>query len=250
MTNEFPADPARFEEEPPRRQPVFNFPGGISFSIFLLVGLFVLERYLLPADLAEAFILSLAFNPARYVYPLAGQNLEWLWTPVTYSLLHGGWEHLLFNCLWLAAFGTPVLRRIGTAAYVLFWIVSAAAAAGLHTALNWGDNTLLIGASGVVSGLMGAACRFAFPQSGQAYNPQLGHLYPRLPVLSVFRNRTVTVFIAFWLLGNVLIGIGVPLLGGGDVRIAWDAHIGGFALGFFFFGLFDRNNQSMSRKSV
>lgn len=74
---------------------------------------------------------------------------------MTYSFLHGGIEHILFNGLWLMAFGAPVLRRIGTVRFVLLWCISAAVSAFGHAALNWGDVTVLIGASGVVSALMG-----------------------------------------------------------------------------------------------
>ena len=170
---------------------------------------------------------------------MAEQNLEWLWTPVTYSLLHGGWEHLVFNSLWLAAFGTPVVRRIGTGRYVMFWISSSIAAAALHAVLNWGDPTLLVGASGVISALMGAACRFAFPASGGAYNARFGHLYPRQPYAVIFRNRTVAIFVLIWLFGNLVVGLGIPLFGDIGGVIAWDAHLGGFAFGFLCFGLFD-----------
>lgn len=239
MTHEPPVISESSEEDAPRRQPVFNFPAPITVSIVLLIGLFLLQDYLLPADLSEAFVVSLAFSPLRYVYPLTEQNFEWLWTPVTYSLLHGGWEHLLFNALWLAAFGTPVARRIGTTRFVLFWIASAVAAAILHAVINWGQATLLVGASGVISALMGAACRFAFPASGGAYNPQFGHLYPRQPFSVAYRNRTVRMFILLWLAGNLIVGLGIPLFGDIGGAVAWDAHLGGFAFGFLCFGLFD-----------
>ena len=157
---------------------------------------------------------------------------------MTYSLLHGSIEHVGFNSLWLAAFGAPVVRRIGTVRYLLFWIFSAAASAFFHAGLNWGDETLLVGASGVVSALMGAACRFAFP-SGRGYNRLSGHLYPRQPILAAFRNRTVVIFMVMWLLGNVLIALGLPLVGAESGEIAWDAHIGGFLFGFLLFALFD-----------
>lgn len=239
MTSEPPVFSATSGEKPPRREPIFNFPPAITVSILILVALFLLQDYLLPESASEAFVISLAFSPVRYVYPLAEQNLEWLWTPLTYSLLHGGWEHLLFNGLWLAAFGTPVVRRIGTGRYVVFWILSAVAAAALHAALNWGDPTLLVGASGVISALMGGACRFAFPASGGTYNPRFGHLYPRQPLTVVFKNRTVAIFVLLWLFGNLVVGLGVPLFGDMEGNIAWDAHLGGFAFGFLCFGLFD-----------
>ena len=223
--------------EPEARQPILNLPRSLTLTMLLLGGLFAVEAFLLGPQGRSMLLFYLAFTPLRYVYPLADQGLEWLWTPVSYSLLHGGVEHLLFNALWLLAFGTPVVRRIGTSRYVLFWALSAAAAAFFHAALHWGEQTILIGASGVVSALMGAACRFAFPAKG-VFNRLYGHLYPRQTVLASFRNRTVAVFIALWLAGNLLIALGLPLVGGAG-EIAWDAHIGGFLFGFLLFGLFD-----------
>jgi membrane associated rhomboid family serine protease len=233
-----PAVNARAEPADEERQPVFNLPGVLMLSLLLIVGIYVIDTYLLDEGLQSEVLIEFAFTPLRYVYPLSAQGLEWLWTPVTYSLLHGSIEHVGFNALWLAAFGAPVARRIGTVRYVLFWILSAAAAAFFHAALNWGEQTVLIGASGVVSALMGAACRFAFPERG-GYDRTFGHLYPRQTILGAFRNRTVVIFTVMWLAGNVLIAVGIPLVGGGAGEIAWDAHIGGFLFGFLLFALFD-----------
>ncbi len=74
---------------------------------------------------------------------MSQQGLEWLWTPVTYSLLHGGIEHIVFNGLWLMVFAAPVARRIGAARYVIFWVLSAAASAFLHAAICWGRSKLV-----------------------------------------------------------------------------------------------------------
>ena len=85
---------------------------------------------------------------------------------------------------------------------------------------------------------MGAACRFAFPPK-RGYDRVSGHLYPRQPILAALRNRTVVIFIGMWLFGNVLIALGLPLIGAGAGEIAWEAHIGGFLFGFLLFALFD-----------
>lgn len=225
------------DEPKPPRSPVFNLPPALLASLLLLIAIYFVQS-LLPERAVDWLFFNFGFIPARYVVPFSEQGLQWLWTPVTYSLLHGSVEHIVFNGLWLMAFGAPVVRRIGTSRYVVFWILSAAASAFLHAALNWGDMTLLIGASGVVSGLMGAACRFAFP--GRGGQSREAHLNERLSILQSFRSRTVIVFGLFWLLGNALIAVGIPLIGDGSQEIAWDAHIGGFAFGFLLFSLFDR----------
>lgn len=226
------------DERDNSRQPAFNVPSILLWTLGLLVLIYVVQEYVLDDDSRAAFIVTFAFTPVRYAFPLSDQGFEWLWTPVTYSFLHGGVEHIAFNGLWLAAFGTPVVRRIGAFRYIVFWILSAGAAAFFHAALHWEDETLLIGASGVVSALMGAACRFAFPDGG-GYDRTHGHLYPRQSILGAFSNRTVVIFTAMWFFGNILVAVGLPLIGSDVGEIAWDAHIGGFLFGFLLFGFFD-----------
>jgi Uncharacterized membrane protein (homolog of Drosophila rhomboid) len=235
MTND-PRDESDTEGRGGSGEPVFNMPTGILASLVLMVGIYILQAYLLSPVAEQSFVITFAFSPIRYLYPLSEQGWEWLWTPVTYSLLHGSVEHIAFNSLWLAAFGTPVFRRIGATRFVLLWILSAAAGAGLHAVINWGQPTLLIGASAVVSALMGSACRFAF---GPGSRLRFGHLRPRLGVIEALGDPTVRVFAGVWFLGNVLIAVGLPLLGDVSGSIAWDAHIGGFLFGFLLFGLFD-----------
>ena len=227
------------DNAPPPRVPVFNLPAGILAALALLGVIYAAQSLILSAAAAEWLAVTFGFLPLRYVYPLAEQGLEWLWTPVTYSLLHGSLEHLAFNGLWLAAFGTPVVRRIGNLRFVIFWITSAAAGAAVHAGVNWGQPTILIGASGVVSALMGSACRFAFGSSGRSIAHYTGFQPARLSIGEALSLRTVRVFIIVWFFGNIAIALGLPLFGDLAGTIAWDAHIGGFLFGFLLFGLFD-----------
>ncbi|BCH59601.1 rhomboid family intramembrane serine protease [Agrobacterium vitis] len=223
------------------REPVFNMPGGILLALMLLVMIYALTGWILSDEISNWIMVEFGFSPVRYVYDFSNQDLAWLWTPFTYSLLHGSIEHLGFNGLWLAAFGTPVWRRIGAVRFWLFWLATSAAGAVAHVCLNWGDASLLIGASGVISGLMGAACRFAFGpgRSGLRLREQ-DAFPPRLSVLASLSERTVLVFIVMFLAGNLIIAFGIPLVGDPGAAIAWDAHLGGFTLGFLGFALFDR----------
>ncbi len=226
------------ELPPAASPPIFNMPQALSMTLALLFAIYGIWAYVLNDEWQSIIFVHFGFTPLRYVYPLMDQDLAWLWTPVTYSLLHGSLQHIGFNVLWLAAFGAPVIRRIGTLRYILFWILSAATAAFFHAALHWGQETILVGASGVVSALMGAACRFAF-NGRRGYDRIGGHLNPRQSILGAFRNRTVVIFTLMWLLGNVLIALGLPLVGADVGEVAWDAHIGGFLFGFLLFGAFD-----------
>lgn len=236
-------EPARSANRPDN-PPIFNLPGGVLLALAMLAGIYALQALVLN-DASNAWLtFEFAFSPLRYVYPLSDQTLAWLWTPVTYSLLHGSFEHLAFNGLWLAAFGTPVYRRIGPIRFLVFWLISSVAGAGLHAAVNWGEPSLMVGASGVISALMGAACRFAFGGRQRGYLEAFGIEPLLLSVPAALADRTVRVFIIVWFLGNVAVAFGLPLFGDYAGMIAWDAHIGGFLFGFLCFQFFDPHSRS------
>jgi membrane associated rhomboid family serine protease len=222
----------------PPRTPVFNLPGVVLATIALLAAIYAVQALILSDSGIDMLFFDFGFIPLRYLTPLSEQGPQLFWTPLTYSLLHGNVEHILFNGLWLMAFGAPVARRIGWVRSLIFWVLASTASAALHAVLNWGDATVLIGASGVVSALMGAACRFAFPSERRVTLPT--HMNPRMSIIGTFRSRTVVMFMLFWFVGNILIAVGIPLIGDPGQPIAWDAHIGGFLFGFLLFALFDR----------
>ncbi|AJY47455.1 rhomboid family intramembrane serine protease [Martelella endophytica] len=221
---------------PPRNPPV-NLPGAVLSALGILFAIFLVQEYFLSYATNLIVWRDFGFMPARYVHPLGEQDLAWLWSPVTYSLLHGGWAHIIFNSLWLAIFGAPVARRIGAVRFLALWVTSAAASAFFFAAVDWGAVAVLIGASGVVSAYMGAACRFAF--AGRGGLSPYAHLNRRLTIPEVFADRTARAFVIIWLLGNLLVAVGVSLAGVSAGEIAWQAHIGGFLFGFLAFPLFD-----------
>jgi membrane associated rhomboid family serine protease len=160
------------------------------------------------------------------------------WTTVTYAFLHASWEHVIVNSLWMLAFGSPVIRRFGTGRFMAFFIVTAAVSALFHAAFNLTDVAVLVGASGAVSALTAAALRFAVGPGGFGAGPETWSL-PARPLMAALADRRVLMFIAVWFGINLLAGLGVPLGGGGDVKIAWEAHVGGFIAGLLLFSLFD-----------
>ncbi|HTO32680.1 MAG TPA: rhomboid family intramembrane serine protease [Pararhizobium sp.] len=232
-----PPESVEPEKLEPPREPAFNLPFGLVCILGLLVAIHVMRTYVLSASIDNELVFNFAFLPARYDHALSDQNLAWLWSPVTYSFLHGSWDHLIFNGFWMIAFGAPVIRRIGMVRLAVFWCLSAIAAVALHTAFHWGEMIIVVGASGVVAGLMGAAARFVFSPSGRI-SRQFAHLNRRLPITQALSNRSVVIFTGIWFLTNLLIGLGLFAFGG-QGGIAWEAHIGGFLFGFLLFGLFD-----------
>jgi len=143
----------------------------------------------------------------------------------TSLLLHGNWAHALMNAAFALAFGVPVSRLMGASwnhgvAYFLFYIICGASANIIYCLLHPGSFTPLIGASGAVSGLMGAAARLIYTRG------VLG------PVLS----RTVFFFGAALVAINLIFGWAGAAPGSGGMPIAWEAHLAGFFVGLLLIG--------------
>lgn len=229
------------EAEEPAREPVFNITGITVAIIGLNVGIHLVRTYLLTREQDIEVLVRFAFIPARY----GGGDLGGLYGLVsafTYSLLHGDFAHLGVNMIWLAAFGSPLAARIGAVRFVLFWIVTAMAAAALHYALYADDLAPLVGASGAVSGMMGAAARFGF-RTGRARGARAFD-GPVLPLRAVVASRLTVSFLAIWFVANLIVGLGV-LSSPGDAPIAWQAHIGGFIAGFVLIRFLDPPRRSV-----
>lgn len=217
-----------------RREPVFNIPLVVVLIILACTAIHLMRLYVLTEAQDIDLLIRAAFIPLRYAneYFL---DLYAATSPLTYSLLHGDAAHLLINMVWLAAFGSPLANRMGALRFLLFWAVTAAGAAGLHFAVHPFDATPLVGASGSISGMTGAAARFGFriDRSG----PRPAFAGPPLPIAVALSSRLVVVFLSVWMAVNLISGFGY-LSPDGLSRIAWEAHVGGFAIGFFAIGLF------------
>ena len=223
-----------YDPRPPR-EPIFNIPSILMCFVGLMAVIHLVRVYALNPAQEQTLLFHTAFLSLRYIHPLSEQDwIGYFAGPVTYSLLHGSWMHLIFNALWLVAFATPLALRIGAGRFVLLWILSAVASAFFQAFATGFEDTYLIGASGVVSATVGAACRFSVPLLGTRRVRSAAHA-PRFGVIEALTNRSVVVFITIWALSNVLLA-GVLA---GDVNVAWQAHLGGFLFGYFTFALFD-----------
>ncbi len=211
------------------RERAFNIPPVVLATIAVCVGVHLLRSEILNANADFALLLRTAFIPFLYSGDVEF-DLFSVTAPVTYSLLHGDFIHLGINMVWLAAFGSPLANRIGWGRFILFWIATSVASAALFYAFNPLMETPLVGASGAISGMMGAAARFGFQIDRSRVPP--GFSGPALSVAQALQSTNVLVFLAAWLAINLLTG----LLGGGpgvEGQIAWEAHLGGFLVGFF-----------------
>lgn len=221
-------------QAPSGREPVFNIAAVVLFLIAVCVAVHAVRTYLLSPQQDVMLLIHSAFIPARYTSQIPFDVFA-LSTPVTYSLLHGGGAHLAINMIWLAAFGSPLAVRIGPGRMLVFWIATSVAAAAVHFALFSQSAVPLVGASGAISGMMGAAARFGFKTDRSARKRAFSG--PILTIREVLSSRTVLSFLAIWMVINLISGLGV-LTPEGTGSIAWEAHIGGFVVGFFGIALF------------
>ncbi|MPZ10273.1 MAG: rhomboid family intramembrane serine protease [Kiloniellaceae bacterium] len=136
-------------------------------------------------------------------------------TLLSYQFLHGGFMHLAGNMLYLWVFGDNVEDAMGHARFLLFYLVCGAAAALAQVAADPGNVTPLIGASGAVSGVLGAYL--------------ILHPKSRVLVPIVF----IPVYLPAWLLLIFWFGFQFFAAFGGPAadNVGWWAHIGGFIAG-------------------
>jgi membrane associated rhomboid family serine protease len=219
------------------RQPVFRVPAAVLLLIAVLVAAHV-ARSLVPPEQSLAWVNQFAFIPARYSSPpqhglpssLLLQGLPF----VSYMALHNDYTHLAINCLWLFAFGPIVARRFGAGLFLLFFVICGVVGAATHLAFNWGSLDPVIGASGAISGLMGAGIRL-LPTERPSWTEAAADA-PLLPLWS----RQIVLFSLVWAAINLVAGLTGLGLRGEVGQIAWQAHMGGYVAGLLLSGLFDR----------
>ncbi|ADG09573.1 rhomboid family intramembrane serine protease [Caulobacter segnis] len=200
-----------------RPEPIFNAPWP---ALLAAASILAPNAILMNAD--EPTILSLALVPRDF---WAGH-----WTGVvTMMFVHGGWLHALMNAAFAVAFGAPVARLLGTSArggavFALFYMACGIGSGVGYAILHPDAMGPVVGASGAVSGLMGAAARTMDGRGG--LGPMFG---PQ--VLSLGLG---------WLVVNLVMAVAGGLLTGGAGGVAWEAHLIGFAVGVLVIGPFVR----------
>lgn len=232
----------------PGREPVFLLPVSVTALAGVMVAIHLASTFVLNQQGYNDFILWFAFLPLRIV--VAGSDpsaaVPLIWTPFSHALMHGGWDHLLVNVAWLAIFATPVARRYGAGPMLAIFFVSAAAGAAFFAATTLYSGAYLIGASGGVAGLTGAAVRFIFQPVIVAHHPETGERMIMGRHLAGFgdlmRDARARTFIIIWVVLNAAVPV-LPLLTGTAIGVAWQAHLGGFFAGIMLVGLFERKGR-------
>ncbi len=227
----------------------FGYPGrnallgDVPAPVVRLAGLMAIiyiGMWLAPSSIDYALSERLGFEPAR-LHALGagmgpGASAAIIATLFTHAFLHASFAHLGFNLLWLTIFGAPVARRLRSGIRFYLFFLCCAAAGGLFFYLfHLNDSTLLVGASGGITGLLGGLIRFAFHRPFSRRESVKGIL--------PLTDRSVLVWAIAIILMNASVVLFGPLVGGGNDNIAWEAHVGGFLFGLIAFPLFDPDDS-------
>ncbi len=153
---------------------------------------------------------------------------------VTSMFMHGSWMHLLGNMWFLWIFGNNIEDSMGHARFAAFYLLCGVAAALTQVAISPASGIPMVGASGAISGVMGAYLI----------------LYPRVRVWTMVPIGFFLTSIAlpawtmllYWMALQFLSGV-VGLFGAERGGVAFWAHIGGFVAGLVLIKLFARSND-------
>lgn len=194
---------------------------------FVTVGIIVLNILVYIWELSvpaggQAVVLSYGAIPHNLLTFQKSQPVHPVTTLFASMFLHGGLFHLGGNMLYLWIFGDNIEDELGHVRFLFFYLMAGVAAAYAHALSDPGSSTPMIGASGAISGVLGAYL-LLFPRARVYTLLFFGFFWQivRIPALIV---------IGFWAIIQVINGIitkGLLSQGG----VAWFAHVGGFLFG-------------------
>ncbi|NJC27153.1 rhomboid family intramembrane serine protease [Neolewinella antarctica] len=186
-------------------RPIFSW-------LFIAINVAVFAyQFSLGPEVGQAFVLDFGCIPAEIE---AGQDY---YTLLTSMFLHGGWMHLIGNMVYMYIFSDNIEASIGSAPFVIFYLLGGLAAGLCHIYFNAGSPIPAVGASGALSAVMGAYI-VMFPRSNIK-----GFLF-------FFRiSVPAFLFLGFWFYQQS--SAGYASMGDTSGGIAWWAHIGGFVFG-------------------
>ncbi|WP_072377817.1 rhomboid family intramembrane serine protease [Hyphomicrobium sp. NDB2Meth4] len=225
-----------------RHEPMFNIHGAVLGLLGAMIAVHVV-RLALPENWDAWLTWALAFVPARYAgyaAELPGGDVTAVTSFLTHTLVHGDWVHLGLNAAWLVAFGGAVANRVGAVRFLALFAFCSVIGAVTFLIFNPGLLSPMVGASGGISGLMGATMRFLFPAidgRGLAALREDPGSVRAMPLLVTLSDKRVVAVTAVFLAANILAVLGIGSVGLSG--IAWEAHIGGYFAGLLFFGFFD-----------
>ncbi len=225
------------DSAPRRRTPIATYLLiGINVVVFLL-------EVILPPHILQAIVYYFGVVPVRYTYPSVAKHfvpgLKYL-DFITCMFLHGGWMHLFGNMWTLWIFGDNVEDRMGSIRFLFFYLTCGIIASLFHIYMHPRSFVPIIGASGAISGVLGAYY-VLFP---------LSRIIVMVPILffPFFFEMLAVFYLAWWFIIQLLSGtfsiVHQQIAGG----VAWWAHVGGFLAGIFLHRFFCIGSDNRSYK--
>lgn len=206
------------DDTPRQRIPV------ITISIIILSTLIFISQIFFITDI-NSFFQRFGLIPAQFL----SIGL------ISSIFLHGGIFHLIGNMFFLWIFGDNVEDRFSRFGFLIFYLCCGLSASILHSILNWNLSIPAIGASGAISGIMGAYFVF-YPTA-------------RVKLFFIYKILRVPAFLylGVWFLFQLLFGF--IFKSAGVSNIAWFAHIGGFVFGGLIAYLKKRTKNTQTSQS-
>ncbi|MEO8564495.1 MAG: rhomboid family intramembrane serine protease [bacterium] len=199
---------------------------------------------LVPGELTHRALVGLAVPLGDGLACVVDNDPINKFTPLTSMFLHGGWGHLLGNMLFFWVFGNNIEDSMGPGRFLVFYLICGLVAAGAHVLVGPASPVPTVGASGAISGIMGAYLV----------------LYPRVRVNMLF------IFVIFfkvfaipawlvllwWFFVQVLSGLPQlsPMRPDVSSGVAVWAHIGGFLAGVLLIKLFEDPRLVAKRDAI
>ena len=202
------------DENPTRNKPV------VTFALIIINCLVYLYSMTKSAQGFQIFTFQYGLIPYEIVHlsELTPQiSSPILLTPFTSMFMHGGFMHLAGNMLYLWIFGNNIEDHLGHVRFLLFYLLTGIIAAVTHTVIFSGSLVPMVGASGAISGVLGAYA-ITYPKA---------RVVVMIWLLIIIKFVRIPAFIVLGLWFLFQINGGFGSFTGEDQGIAWFAHIGG-----------------------
>lgn len=172
--------------------------------------------------LYEMSLDAYTLNEFVFAYGMVPDRFAWS-AVLTSMFLHGGWMHLIGNMWFLWIYGDNVEDILGKARYLVFYLLSGAAAVLVQVAIQPDSRIPIIGASGAIAGVMGAYM-VKFPHA---------RILTLIPIFFIVTFQEIPAFLIliYWFVIQFFSGVGSIASAHQGGGVAWFAHIGGFLAG-------------------
>jgi membrane associated rhomboid family serine protease len=159
---------------------------------------------------------------------------------LTSMFLHGSWMHLIGNMWFLWLFGNNIEDSMTRPRFVAFYLLSGLAAAMAQVAANPASEIPMVGASGAISGVMGAYL-VLFPRV---------RVYTMIPLGFFFTNMALPawVMLIYWTVLQLAGGV-TSMFAEQSGGVAFWAHLGGFVAGVVLIKVFERRDRVAAHTS-